>query len=195
MALSAEYPQFPHIDVEDYLILDNTSKTAKYEYMDGELYMLAGGSPNHSIIANNIGTMLNNALSKGPCIVYNSDVRFRLSESRYVHPDVTVSCDARDRNQEDDIQYPRLIVEVLSPSTQAIDKGEKLDVYLEYPTLEEYILVDSQKKRVEIYHRENNAWTRRSYKSGSIIHLQSIDVEIVFDDIYKKTSLDPQQFW
>ena len=194
MALSAEYPQFPHMDVEDYLVLDNTSKTAKYEYLDGELYMLAGGSPDHSIIANNMGTMLNNALSKRPCIVYNSDVRFRLSESRYVHPDITVSCDARDRNKEDDIQYPRLIVEVLFPSTQAIDKGEKLDVYLEYPTLEEYILVGSQKKSVEIYHRKNNAWTRRIYKSGSLIHLQSIDVEIVFDDIYKKTSLDPQQF-
>ncbi len=194
MALSAEYPQFPHMDVEDYLLLDNTSRTAKYEYLDGELRMLAGGSPNHSIIANNMGTILNNALSKKPCIVYNSDIRFKLSESRYVHPDVTVSCDARDRNQEDDIQYPRLIVEVLSPSTQAIDKGEKLDLYLEYPTLEEYILVSSQKKRVEIYHRKNDSWTRRIYKSGSIIHLESIDVEIAFDDIYRKTSLDPVQF-
>jgi Uma2 family endonuclease len=181
------------MDVEDYLILDNTSKTAKYEYLDGELHMLAGGSPNHSIIANNIGTILNNALSKKSCIVYNSDVRFRLSESRYVHPDVTVSCDARDRYQEYDIQYPRLIVEVLSPSTQEMDKGEKLDLYLEYPTVEEYILVDSQKKSVQIYHRKNDSWTRRVYRLGSIIHLQSIDVEIAFDDIYKKTSLDLEQ--
>jgi Uma2 family endonuclease len=194
MALSAKDPQFPHIDVEDYLILDNTSKTAKYEYLDGELRMLAGGSPNHSIIANNIGTMLNNALSKSPCIVYNSDVRFRLSASRYVHPDVTVSCDARDRISEDDIQYPLLIVEVLSPSTQAVDTGEKLDMYLEYPTLEEYILVGSQKKSVQIYHRKDDVWTRRIYRLGSIIRLHSIDVEIAFDDIYKKTTLDLEQF-
>jgi Uma2 family endonuclease len=190
MALSAEYPQFPRIDVEDYLTLDNTSKTARYEYLDGELRMLAGGSPDHAIIGNNISGMLYSGLRKRPCIVYSSDVRLHLSESCYVYPDVTVSCDSRDRGRKDNIQYPCLVVEVLSPSTQAIDRGEKLGYYLECPTLEEYILIGSQRKSVEIYHREEDSWRLRIYKPGSTIHLKSVNLEIAFDDIYEKTSLE-----
>lgn len=190
MALSAEYPQFPHMDVEDYLLLDNTSKTVKYEYLDGELRMLAGGSPDHAIIGNNMSGMLYGALRKKPCIVYSPDIRFNLSKSCYVHPDVTVSCDSRDRGKKDNIQYPCLIIEVLSPSTEAIDRGEKLEYYLEYPSLEEYVLIGSQKKSVEVYRREKDSWRLRIYKPGSTIHLQSIDVEVAFDDIYEKTSLE-----
>ncbi len=190
MALSAEDPQFPRIDVEDYLTLDNTSKTARYEYLDGALRMLAGGSPDHAIISNNVSGMLYSWLRKRPCIVYSSDVRFRLSESCYVYPDVTVSCDSRDRGKKDNIQYPCLVVEVLSPSTQAVDRGEKLGYYLECPTLEEYILIGSQRKSVEIYHREEDSWRLRIYKPGSTIHLKSVNLEIAFDDIYEKTSLE-----
>jgi len=190
MALSAEDPQFPCMDVEDYLLLDNASKTVKYEYLDGRLRMLAGGSPDHAIIGNNMSGMLYMALRKKPCIVYSPDVRFNLSESHYVHPDVTVSCDSRDKGKKDNIQYPCLVVEVLSPSTEAIDRGEKLEYYLPYPSIEEYILIGSQKKSVEVYHRENDSWRLRIYKPGSTIYLQSIDVEIAFDDIYEKTSLE-----
>src|SRR6266700_974048 len=114
-------PEYPYIDVEDYLALDNTVKSARYEYIDGTLRMLAGGSPNHSIITNNIASMLNNALRKKPCIVYSLDVRVRLSAMRYFHPDVTVGCDERDREQMDAIEYPRILVEVLSSSTESID--------------------------------------------------------------------------
>jgi Uma2 family endonuclease len=187
MALSAEYPQW--MSVEDYLLLDNMSKTVKYEYIDGTLRMLAGGSPDHSIIAGNLITLLNNALRKTPCIVYTSDVYLQLSASQYVHSDVTVSCDERDKEQKNIIQYPRLLVEVLSPSTEAIDKGDKLDAYLEYPTLQEYILVGSKKKTIEVYHRDNDIWTSRIYKSGSTIHLKSIELQLSLEDVYEKTSL------
>jgi len=182
-------PEYPYIDVEDYLALDNTVKSARYEYIDGTLRMLAGGSPNHSIITNNIASMLNNALRKKPCIVYSPDVRVRLSAMRYFHPDVTVGCDERDREQMDAIEYPRILVEVLSPSTESIDRGEKLNLYLECPTLEEYLLVGSQKKSLEMYRREQNQWLLSIYKPGSVIHLTSINVDIPFDDIYEKTSV------
>jgi len=190
MALSAEYPHFQRMDVEDYLLLDNASKSVKYEYLDGELRMLAGDSPDHAIIGNNMSGMLYVALRKRPCIVYSPDVCFNLSESRYVHPDVTVSCDSRDKGKKDNIQYPCLIVEVLSPSTEAVDRGEKLEYYLECPSLEEYVMIGSQKKSVEVYHREEDSWRLRIYRTGSTIYLQSIDVEIAFDDIYEKTSLE-----
>jgi Uma2 family endonuclease len=185
MALS----EYPFIDVKDYLALDEKASSVRYEYVDGHLRMLAGGSPDHSIIATNIASILHNALRKTPCTVYNSDIRFKLSEHHYVHPDVTVGCDERDRGKMDSIQYPRLIVEVLSPGTESVDKGEKLEAYLDYPSIEEYILVGSRKQMVEVYQRDEDTWVSRRYKPGSSIHLKSIDVLIPFEDIYEKTSL------
>jgi Uma2 family endonuclease len=182
-------PEYPFIDVHDYLALDETARSVRYEYIDGRLRMLAGGSPDHSLIATNIASILHAALRKTPCRVYNSDIRFKLSESRYVHPDVTVGCDERDNGKKDDIRYPRLIIEVLSPGTENIDKGEKLDTYLDYPSIEEYVLVGSQQMMVEVYHRDNNTWVSRRYKTGTIIQLNSIGVALSFDDIYEKTSL------
>jgi Uma2 family endonuclease len=188
MALSAE--EYPYINVEDYLALDSTAQSVRYEYIDGRLRMLAGGSPDHSIIATNLASILTQALRKKPCIVYNSDVHFKISEHRYLHPDITISCDPRDRNRKDNIQYPRLIVEVLSPTTERTDKGEKLDFYLEYPSIEEYVLIDSQRKFAEVYHRDSDTWTSRIYKPGSVMHLQCIDLEIPLDELYEKTSLE-----
>ena len=182
-------PDYPFIDVKDYVALDESASSVRYEYVDGRLRMLAGGSPDHSIIATNIASILHGVLRKTPCTVYNSDIRFKLSESRYLHPDVTVGCDERDKGKKDNISYPRLIVEVLSPTTESIDKGEKLDMYLDYPSIEEYILVGSQKKMVEVYHRDGDTWVSRRYKRDSIIQLSSINVSISFEDIYEKTSL------
>ena len=177
------------MDVKDYLALDEKASSVRYEYVDGRLRMLAGGSPDHSIIATNIASSLHGALRKTPCTVYNSDIHFKLSESRYVHPDVTVGSDERDRGKPDHIQYPRLVVEVLSPGMENVDKGEKLEMYRDYPSIEEYMLVGSQKKLVEVYHRDADTWISRIYKPNSIIHLKSIDVSIPFEDIYEKTSL------
>jgi Uma2 family endonuclease len=181
--------EYPYIDIEDYLALDNTVKSARYEYIDGTLRMQAGGSPDHAIITSNLNAILNYALRKKPCIVYSPDVRVQLSESRYFHPDVTVGCDPRDVGEKNAIRYPRLLVEVLSPSTEAIDKGEKLDIYLDYPGVEEYMLVSSQKKVIEVYYHDGDTWASRLYKISSTIHLKSIDVLVPFNDVYEKTSL------
>jgi Uma2 family endonuclease len=189
MALSAEYPHFPHIDVEDYLTLDRTSKTAKYEYLDGEVRMLAGGSPDHSLIATNLTAILIYALRKTPCVVYNSDIRLRLSASKYVHPDATVTCDERDRNQTESIQYPRIIVEVLSPSTEDIDRVGKFIAYRSYPTLEDYILIDSLSKSVEVYHREKKKWVLSIFGPGDEVEIPSLDLWIPIEEIYEKTGV------
>lgn len=182
-------PEHSFIDVEDYLLIDSTSKTAKYEYLDGVLYMLAGGTNNHSIIAANVTAILNYTLRKKPCIVYSSDVRVKLSESKYVHPDVTISCDKRDSQATDNIQYPRTVIEVLSPSTEAKDKGEKLLAYLNCPSLEEYILIDSRIKFVEVYHRDTSKWRSVISQSDDVVLLPSISLEISIEDIYAKTSI------
>ena len=106
-------PPNPLMDVEDYLKLDQNSKNARYEYLDGELRMLAGGSTYHSAIIANLTAILGRALENGPCWVYNSDIRVKLSESRYVYPNVSVSCDQRDKELDDTIHFPCMAVEVL----------------------------------------------------------------------------------
>ncbi len=182
-------PEYPLIDVQDYLALDETARSVRYEYIDGRLRMLAGGSPDHSLIATNIASLLHAALRKTPCKVYNSDIRFKISESRYFHPDVTVACDERDNDRKDSIRYPRVIFEILSPSTENVDKGEKLDMYLDYHSIEEYVLVDSQQILAEVYHRDDTTWISRRYKASGSVQLSSIGVSLPFEDIYEKTSL------
>lgn len=113
------------MDVEDYLILNRASKNVRYEYLEGEIQMLAGGSPDYAIIIANVTAIIKGPLKGGQCRVYNSDVQLQLSEKRYVFPDITVSCDQRDRNQQETIRYSRLVVEVLSSSTEATDRGGK----------------------------------------------------------------------
>src|SRR5436190_24013854 len=110
--------KYPVMDVEDYLILNRSSKSTRYEYLDGDLRMLAGGSPDHSIIIANLTATIKGPLKGSPCRLYNSVVQLRLSEKRYVFPDITVSCDERDRNQKETICYARLVAEVLSPTTE-----------------------------------------------------------------------------
>jgi len=181
--------KYPTIDVEDYLILDKNSKHARYEYLDGELRMLAGGSPYHSAIIANLTIAVGRFLQDSSCWIYNSDVQLRLSETRYVHPDVTISCDERDHESEEAIQYPCLVIEVLSPSTEAIDKIKKLAYYQECPAIQDYVMVDSQSIRIEVYHRENDGWKFHTYGPESVITVESLDIQFPIKDIYRGMKL------
>src|SRR5437764_1260370 len=114
------------MDVEDYLTLNRNSKNIRYEYLDGEIRMLADGSPDHAIVIANLTATIKGPLRGSQCRVYNSDVQVQLSEKRYVYPDITVSCDQRDRNQEETIHYPCLVVEILSPTRKlSTEEGKR----------------------------------------------------------------------
>ncbi len=182
-------PKYPIMDVEDYLLLDRNSKNACYEYLDGELRMLAGGSNYHSAIIANLTITIGRFLESSPCWVFNTDIRLQLSESRYVHPDVTVSCDERDQELDDMIHYPCLVIEVLSPTTEASDRGEKLFYYQECPTIQEYVLVDSQCIRIEVYHREEDGWKLHTYGPESTVKLESLDIQFPIGAIYRGMKL------
>ncbi|HLI90303.1 MAG TPA: Uma2 family endonuclease [Ktedonobacteraceae bacterium] len=187
-----KYPnasEYPIMDVEDYLILDNNSKTARYEYLDGELRMLAGGSSYHSMIKVRLIAAFERLLEGGPCCVYDSDMRLQLSESRYVYPDIAVSCDPRDQELVDTIHYPRVVVEVLSPSTEFIDRGKKSLYYRECSTVQEYVIVDSQSIMIEVYHRDNGKWTITTFGPGSEVKLESLEIQFPIDSIYRGMKL------
>jgi len=181
--------KFLVMGVDDYLILNRNSKDIRYEYLDGDVRMLAGGSPDHSIIIANLTSAIKGPLKGSQCRVYNSDVQLKLAERRYVYPDITISCDERDRNQKEMIHYPLVVVEVLSPTTEAIDRGKKAAYYRSCPTIQEYKMVDSEEVFVEVHRLEEGRWTINNFEPGDSITLESLGIQFPIEDAYEGTSL------
>jgi Uma2 family endonuclease len=183
-------PNRSMLSVEEYIQLDEGSYETRYEYIDGHLRMLAGGTPNHAQIAANIIITLGGLLTGNSCNIYTSDVRVQLSESRYVYPDVTVSCDKRERGDSNMLLHPRLVVEVLSPSTEAYDRGEKLTYYRECSTIQEYMLVNTQRYLIEIFRREtSNLWTYHAFNLHEEMELASLDIRFAVTQIYRNVEI------
>ena len=183
----------PMMSVEEYFELEENHPDTRYEYLNGYVYMMSGGSANHATISGNIYAILRNVLRGGRCRVYNSDMKVRISEKRYFHPDVTVSCDPRDRGTADLIQSPRLVVEVLSPSTEARDRGRKLQCYLACPSIEEYLLVDARSMRIEIYRKEHNKWIYDAFQAGDEVELATLGVRFLVADAYEDVLFEQEE--
>lgn len=115
------------MSVEEFFKLRESDPEHRYEYVDGDVYMMTGGTVRHSRVGFNLAHIIENLLGDSPCVVYDSDVCFQVSEERYVCPDVTVSCDPRDSDESSEeeelktVQYPNFVAEVHSPSTSKID--------------------------------------------------------------------------
>jgi len=152
--------------------------------------MLAGGTPAHALIAANLIAEMSAQLRGGPCRVYTSDAKVRLSQSRFVYPDVTVSCDEHDQQIEaKTLQSPRLVIEILSPKTEAYDRGNKSSYYRACPTIQEYVLVSTQQRAVEVYRRASDKlWTLHAFGPNEQVHFVSIEVTLPMDTIYEHIS-------
>src|SRR6266581_6294498 len=146
------------ISLEEYFALLEKDPEHAYEYLDGRIYMMTGGTPDHSIIGSNMNGILRDSLRDRRCIVYNLDVYLQLSEHYRVCPDVIVSCDPRDRGAREVIRYPSLVVEVLSPATEARDRGQKSLQYRSCPSIQEYLLISSEFPLVEVFRREKQGF-------------------------------------
>jgi Uma2 family endonuclease len=170
--------------VEEYFQLEASNHDACYEYVDGHVYAMAGGTANHDTVKSNVQRILWNFLRGSNCRVYSSDMKVYISETRYFHPDVTVTCDPRDRGTVQAIQSPRLVVEVLSTTTELTDRTWKLKNYRTHPTIEEYVLADSQSFEVEIYYKENNKWIYEAFENSDEIALHSLNVHFSLADVY-----------
>ncbi len=176
--------------VEEYFQLEENDPETRYEYIDGHVYAMAGGTANHDTIKSNIQRILWNLLRGSNCRIYSSDMKVYISETRYFHPDVTVTCDPRDRGRVQAIQSPRLIVEVLSPTTELTDRTWKLKNYRTHPTNEEYVLADSQSCKIEIYHKENNKWIYEAFENTDEIMLNSLGVHFPLADAYTDVEVE-----
>ena len=177
---------------EEYLALEEAAEY-KSEYIDGEIVPMAGGSTNHNQIVLNFSTELNFAFKKLDYRVFMSDVRFWIPKNRiYTYPDVmVVAGEPEYYNQHTDtITNPKVIIEVLSPSTKRYDSSKKFEAYRTIPTFEEYLLLDQTRVYIEHFFKtDNKRWSFCDYdESDKAIVLDSVSFEISLADIYNKVN-------
>ncbi len=177
---------------EEYLTQEEASPI-KHEYIDGQVYAMAGASDAHVTIAGNLFALLRNHVRGSGCRVYMSDMKACIeTENIYYYPDVMVTCDARDQEFANYKKYPCLIVEVLSPTTEAFDRGDKFFDYQRLGTLQEYVLIRQNSQRVDCFRcNQEGIWTLQFYPPGSEIHLKSIDFRTNIDALSEDVVLDP----
>jgi Uma2 family endonuclease len=182
----------PRVTVAHYLESERYT-TLRHEYIDGFMYAMGGGTQVHGAIAATVIRLLGQALRGGPCRVYSSDVKVRISETRFVYPDVSLSCDPADRDDAADwIAAPRLVVEVLSESTAAYDRREKFGLYRAVAALREYLLIDTARRRVELYRRRaDGSWATEPEPAGAVVALESLGVALAVAEIYEDTAVPP----
>jgi len=181
------------LSVEEYLDFEEAS-SERHEYFNGQIYAMAGASPEHELIVMNLGTALNTRL-RGRCRVYGSNLRVIVTETGlYTYPDLSVVCeDAQyEETRPPSLLNPLVLVEVLSESTGAYDRGEKFRHYQRLPSLREVLFVWQDRMRVERFLRqeEENTWilTAITGSSGSI-SLESLQIEVPMDEIYHQVAL------
>jgi Uma2 family endonuclease len=180
----------PTMSVEEYFQFEEQSPI-KHEYVAGEVYAMSGATARHNLIA---GTIFNLLLSaeRSPCRVFMSDMRVEVATDRYYYPDVVVVCTPI---AELDVvaRGPCVVVEVTSPTTARIDRGEKLEAYRRIPALRAYLIVDHRRRRVERHWRESASeeWMREENvgESQTPIPVPCLDANLTLDGIYRRVEL------
>lgn len=186
------------LTAEEYLQLEAESYT-KHEYIDGDVYAMAGASDAHVTIAGNLFALLRNHVRGSGCRVYISDMKVKVGQrNRFYYPDVMVTCDQRDQATPNYKCFPKVIIEVLSDSTEAFDRGDKFADYQTLESLEEYVLINTRQQRVECFRRSpDGIWLLQYYTpsgDGSELgdfELQCLDFSGTLADLYEDVALEP----
>jgi Uma2 family endonuclease len=177
----------------DYVALELTSPT-KHEFLDGEIYAMAGGSEEHSALAAEVLRLLGNALVDKPCRVHTSDLRIYVeSMSLATFPDGSVICGPlaqHDPSPKATALNPMILLEVTSDSSEEYDTGDKLESYRTVPSLREYIVVSHRERRVTVHARgAQGAWTTDVAVSGGRAHVPSLDLWLEVEQVYRGSKL------
>ncbi len=178
---------------DEYLQLEAES-AVKHEYVGGEILAMAGASDVHVTIAGNLFALLRSHVRGTNCRVYIADMKARIeARNCFYYPDVMVTCDARDTETSTFKRFPKLIVEVLSDSTEAFDRGDKFTDYQALDTLEEYVIINTRHQRVECFRRTpDNLWLLQTYTAESErFELQSIEFSDAIAALYEDVELEP----
>ncbi|MEC4895651.1 MAG: Uma2 family endonuclease [Oscillatoria sp. PMC 1051.18] len=181
---------------EEYLEWEE-KQPIKYQYINGEVYAMTGGTLSHNSIALNLASALKIHLRQKGCKVFIADAKLGVSQQGPFHyPDIMVTCDRRDQTARKLVYHPCLIIEILSPNTEAFDRGDKFKHYRRINTLKEYVLIDPETINIESYRlNENNKWELTPYSVDEIttpelnleIHLTSVDfhcpISLIYEDV------------
>lgn len=177
---------------EEYLAFERKA-TTKHEYLNGQIVAMSGASFAHNFITSNTANQLYNQLIDSECQVATSDMRVKVTEiDSYFYPDVVVVCGAPRAEDDtfDTLLNPTLIVEVLSPSTEGYDRGEKFEHYQQIASLKDYILISQDEVHVEHYYRQGSEWLRSEFRElVDVLSLLSIDCELRLQDVYRRVAV------
>ncbi len=177
----------------EYYLLEEESEI-RHEYMDGELFTMAGATRKHNLISSNISTELSLKLRETDCELYAGDFLVNLRAGHDVYPDIAVACGEIETNENETVLFnPVVVFEVLSKSTEQRDRGDKAEDYFKLKSLKDYVLVSQKRIRVEHFSKQkNNVWTLKIYeKLDDIVDLKSLNCEISIELIYLKLKLPP----
>ncbi len=180
------------ISLEAYLEGEKVSKI-RHEFINGEVYTMAGASDRHHRISMNIAKKLDDHLEDADCEVFTVDVKLKADANDFYYPDIFVACD---ESPESSFyrEEPVLIVEVLSPTTRQIDRREKLKVYQNIPSVQEYLIIEQEKIHIELHRRQpDGTWLTHFYNKSDrdeIIEFQSVGMDITLDEIYRRVKFE-----
>ena len=185
-----------YIEVEEYFAQEETAEH-RSEYYHGDMFAMAGGTPNHNRITVNLSSLLNAQFRGGPCEAFANDVRVQIEKgNHYTYPDVVIVCGELKfaDGRSDTIANPVTIIEVLSETTQDYDRGTKFSAYRTIPTLTDYILVDQKTVHIEYFSKESDGtWRLREYFSTQdMLEIQTIQASIPMTGIYERVVLIPE---
>jgi Uma2 family endonuclease len=178
-----------YVSPEDYLVFERAS-ALRHEYVGGAIYAMAGASERHNRISGNLFAGLISHLPDH-CVPFMADMKLRIRLERaqqYYYPDTMVCCGPSDQSL-DWRDNPVFLGEVLSPTTERVDRTEKLHAYTGIATLQEYILIEQEMTRVEVFRRANG-WQREVLLAGDTLRLASIDFEIAVDALYRRVEFE-----
>ncbi|BAZ81528.1 Uma2 family endonuclease [Sphaerospermopsis kisseleviana CS-549] len=175
-----------YLSPEEYLEAEKSSPI-KHEYIQGQIYAMAGASDAHVTITTNLVALLRNHIRGTGCRLYVADMKARIETlDIFYYPDLMVTCDPRDTDFEYFKRYPSLMIEVLSPATEAFDRGDKFIDYQELETLQEYVLVSQNRQRVDCFRRNNQGrWELYIYRGNQQLELTSVNFNCLLTDVYE----------
>ncbi len=185
-----------NMDAQAYLAFERAAEE-RHEFVDGDIFAMSGASRKHNLINGNIFANLHAKLKKSPCEIYNNDMRVNISPTGdYVYPDIVLVCSQPEFADAhlDTLLNPLLIIEVLSPSTEAYDRGKKCVHYRHINSLQTYVLVAQDAPHIECYRRsEANEWVLSEARGlESLLFLGSIGCQLALADVYDKVSWETE---
>ncbi len=180
------------LSIEDFLAMDRESLDQKYEYIGGHMYALAGGSGNHGLIISNAHLLIGSHLAKSPCATL-TEMTLKINDACFL-PDLMVTCSEKDIEENKTyMEFPKLVIEVLSPSTAKRDRGEKLLYYTNSSSIQEYVLISQDVMFLEIFSRRETEWIYRAYRHDENVELKSIGLTFPIEKLYERVVLLPEK--